>query len=89
MCPVHEFYGYFKGIYARIKVTSVTGHIFNCDFPEIYQDWRRVEPIDLFAAKTEKKEAMPANRIIKHLERQAKGASFVCFWLDCDREGLK
>lgn len=31
--PVHEFIGRFEGRPARLRVTSVTGHVFSTDFP--------------------------------------------------------
>ena len=48
--PVYEFDGSFLGKSARIRVTSVTGHVFSCDFPTAYQRWDSVEPIELFDA---------------------------------------
>ena len=33
-CPVYVYSGMFKGQRATFKVTSVTGHIFNRDFPQ-------------------------------------------------------
>lgn len=29
----------------------------------------------------------PEARVVEHLEREAKGASHLVLWLDCDREG--
>ena len=39
--PVYDFPGTFLGQLANIRVTSVTGHVFSCDFPAAYQSWVR------------------------------------------------
>lgn len=36
---VHEFDGVFKGKKASFKCTSVTGHVYNRDFPSDFQNW--------------------------------------------------
>ena len=83
--PIYEFDGTFLNKNVIIKVTSVTGHVFSVDFPPKYQHWDSVDPIDLFTAPiisiSEK------GGIVKHLERESKGADYLILWLDCDREG--
>lgn len=83
--PVHEFHGRFEGQSARIRVTSVTGHVFSTDFPGQYSNWEAVDPVDLFKAPTRKE---PTNKFITHhLASEGKGADILVLWLDCDREG--
>lgn len=84
--PVYEFNGIFQGQPATFTVTSVTGHVFSLDFPGKYQNWDIVDPNDLFDAPTQKN-AEGKGGIVKHLEREAKGAEVLVLWMDCDREG--
>lgn len=69
--PVYDFEGTFLGKPARIRVTSVTGHVFSCDFPAAYQRWDAVEPVELFDAPIQMN-AEGKGGIVKHLEREGK-----------------
>ncbi|KAJ0403001.1 hypothetical protein ATCC90586_000529 [Pythium insidiosum] len=82
--PVHEFPGQFEGQPCVYRVTSVTGHIYSCDFPPEYSNWDTVEPVTLFTAPTMKK--MESTGVFKQLQSEAKGADVLVLWLDCDRE---
>lgn len=44
---------------ARFKMTSTCGHVMGVDFPARYNNWDRVDPMELFNCPTEKKEANP------------------------------
>ena len=48
--PVHEFRGAFQGQQCMFKFTSVCGHVLGVDFPENYNNWERVDPLDLYTA---------------------------------------
>ena len=85
--PVHEYSGTLFGKPAEFKVTSVTGHVFTCDFPKKYNNWDSCEPLDLFEASVVKEEANPKQHIVKHLSVESKGCAYLILWLDCDREG--
>lgn len=67
------------------KVTSVTGHVFSCDFPQEYQNWNSTDPVDLFAAPT--KRVPQGKGILRLLQNESKGCDYLVLWLDCDREG--
>ena len=83
--PVHVFPGRFKGSRVLFKVTSVTGHVFSCDFPAEYQNWNSTDPVDLFRAPIKR---IPCARgVVRLLENEAKGCDTLVLWLDCDREG--
>ena len=45
---VHYWNGTFKGQSAEFRCTSVRGHVFDCDFPEKFNDWNRVDPAHLY-----------------------------------------
>ena len=56
---VHEFEGRFRGAPAFFKMTSVIGHVFSIDFPPAYNNWDKVDPGQLYDAKTLKGESNP------------------------------
>ena len=84
---IHEFESNFMGQKASIKSTAVTGHVYARDFPKEYSDWYRIDPMSLFEAPTIKKEANPESYLVRHLETEAIGCSYIVLWLDNDREG--
>lgn len=83
---VHEWSGNFRGRSVRFKFTAVTGHVFSLDFYAEFNNWDAVQPLKLFEAGTEKKEASKSH-MCDHLAREARGAAYLILWLDCDREG--
>lgn len=85
--PVHEFRGEFLGRDAHFKFTSVAGHVMTCDFTSAYNNWDRVEPVELFKAPVIKKEANPNMHMPKFLQREGKNCDYLVLWLDCDKEG--
>lgn len=86
-CSVHEWNGTFQNNAARLKMTSVCGHVMGLDFIGKYNNWDRVDPVELFSCPTEKKEAMPKLKMPAFLSQEAKGCDTVVLWLDCDKEG--
>lgn len=68
-------------------MTSVCGHVFSLDFPAKYNNWDKVEPVELFGCSTEKKEATAKLKMPAFLKAEAKGAEYLVLWLDCDKEG--
>ncbi|XP_065835336.1 DNA topoisomerase 3-beta-1-like [Oscarella lobularis] len=86
-CQVHEYAGRFNRSEAFFKMTSVCGHVFSLDFQSRYNNWDAVDPIELFDAETEKKEANPKLHMVKFLQQEARGVDYLVLWLDCDKEG--
>lgn len=68
-------------------MTSVCGHVMSLDFAGKYNNWDKVDPIELFGCPTEKKEAVPRLRIPAFLAQEARGCDLLILWLDCDKEG--
>lgn len=88
ICSVYEYSGTFFGDPCTFVVTSVCGHIFSADFPKQYNNWKSVEPIELYDIDTVKVENnTKGGSIIKHLQHEANSCSYLVLWLDCDREG--
>ncbi|RWS16329.1 DNA topoisomerase 3-beta-1-like protein [Dinothrombium tinctorium] len=87
-CFIHEYRGAFNGISnCLFKFTSVCGHVMTSDFPGKYNNWDRVEPLELFSAPVIKKEANPNLHMPKFLQGEARNADYLVLWLDCDKEG--
>uniref|UniRef100_T1JEW7 DNA topoisomerase n=1 Tax=Strigamia maritima TaxID=126957 RepID=T1JEW7_STRMM len=86
-CSVHEWNGSFKGEQAKFKMTSVCGHVMTTDFPGKYNNWDRVDPVELFQCPTEKKEATVKLQMPKFLQVESRGCDYLVLWLDCDKEG--
>ncbi|KAH9643715.1 hypothetical protein HF086_001825 [Spodoptera exigua] len=86
-CNIHEWHGTFKNEQVRFKMTSVCGHVMSLDFTGKYNNWDKVDPVELFSCPTEKKEAMPRLRIPALLAQESKSCDYLILWLDCDKEG--
>ncbi|XP_026275086.1 DNA topoisomerase 3-beta-1 [Frankliniella occidentalis] len=86
-CSVHEWQGTFRGESVFYKMTSVCGHVMSLDFISKYNNWDRVDPVELFTCPAEKKEATPKLRMTQLLSQEARGCDFLVLWLDCDKEG--
>lgn len=86
-CAIHEWNGTFRSEPVRFKMTSVCGHVMSLDFTGKYNNWDKVDPVELFSCPTEKKEAMPRLRIPAFLSQESKGCDYLILWLDCDKEG--
>lgn len=68
-------------------MTSVCGHVLGVDFISKYNNWDRVDPVELFSCPIEKKEAMPKLKMPAFLAAEAKSCDNLVLWLDCDKEG--
>ncbi|CCI49690.1 unnamed protein product [Albugo candida] len=83
--PIFELTSSFKSVPCLYKITSVTGHMYSCDFPAAYSNWDTVDPESLFQAPTVKK--LESKGLYQQLQKEARGADTLILWLDCDREG--
>ncbi|VEL38172.1 unnamed protein product [Protopolystoma xenopodis] len=86
-CSVHEWSGEFCREHVRFRMTSVCGHVMTLDFQSRYNNWDTVDPMELFVANLEKKEANPKLKMVDFLRYEAKNANVLVLWLDCDKEG--
>ena len=86
-CSVHHWNGIFKNEEVVFNMTSVCGHVMTLDFIGKFNNWDSVDPVELFSAPTEKKEANPKQRMPLFLSQESRGSDYLVLWLDCDKEG--
>ncbi|KAK0089512.1 hypothetical protein PV325_006845 [Microctonus aethiopoides] len=86
-CSVHEWIGQFMTESVNFKMTSVCGHVMSLDFIGKYNNWDKVDPVELFSCPTEKKEAVPKLKIPAFLAKEGSYCDYLILWLDCDKEG--
>lgn len=77
----------FRNERVNMSITSVTGHMMEIEFDNIYKGWNSCRPIDLFDAPVVKYVKKDAKNIEKTLIEEAKHAQVLFLWLDCDTEG--
>ncbi|KAI8941280.1 hypothetical protein NX059_002510 [Plenodomus lindquistii] len=70
-----------------VTFTCVAGHIVAHDFHERFQKWHSCQPAALFDAPIEQSIADDKKAVAKNIENQARYASILFIWTDCDREG--
>ncbi|KAI8870784.1 prokaryotic type I DNA topoisomerase [Ramicandelaber brevisporus] len=88
-CPVYEFDYYLQevGQSVRVAMTSMRGHALELLFPEEYNSWSAVDPVELFTAATREVVIDGMNQCVQGLEQEARRADRVIIWTDCDHEG--
>ena len=67
------------------RCIGLSGHVVGVDFPEEYNDWRDVEPVELIDAPIAKHPTQ--KNIVAALRQLARRASAVTIATDYDREG--
>ncbi|WP_115862416.1 DNA topoisomerase I [Halorussus litoreus] len=67
------------------RCIGLSGHVVGVDFPDEYNDWRDVEPVELIDAPIEKKPTK--ENIVRTLRLLARKADTVSIATDYDREG--
>jgi DNA topoisomerase-3 len=70
-----------------MNMTSVTGHMMELEFDQDIRKWTGCNPIELFDKAVYKTVKDDAKDIKKTLVEEAKKASILLLWLDCDLEG--
>ena len=77
----------FKGIRARMSLTSVCGHMTNLDFGDEHKWNRNPAPELLFDAPVYKDVKNDFKNIERTLIDEARKVDILFLWLDCDLEG--
>ncbi|KAL0227400.1 hypothetical protein P9112_014724 [Eukaryota sp. TZLM1-RC] len=85
--PIHSFTLHYNGKSLNCQSSSVTGHLYNRDFPPSFNNRSNVNPIDLYSAPTV---LVPTNtKLLSHLTNLCKNAQILYLALDNDAEGEK
>ncbi|MPC23527.1 DNA topoisomerase 3-alpha [Portunus trituberculatus] len=84
---IYEFDHNLNGNNVKMVMTSVSGHLLNYAFSGAYKKWEGCSPLDLFSAPVFKVCPADSEPIKRTLEREARSASKLIIWTDCDREG--
>ncbi|XP_014554235.1 hypothetical protein COCVIDRAFT_28628 [Bipolaris victoriae FI3] len=70
-----------------VTFTCVAGHIVAQDFNDRYKKWHSCQPVSLFEAPIVSGIAEDKKVVASNIETQARYASILFIWTDCDREG--
>ncbi|GAA5979660.1 hypothetical protein JCM5350_003800 [Sporobolomyces pararoseus] len=75
--------------FTNFVVTAVAGHLTSNDFDDAYRGWQNCDPVDLFDArvKTFVTQDRDHKGIEANLTAEARKATHLMIWTDCDREG--
>ncbi|POY75102.1 DNA topoisomerase III [Rhodotorula taiwanensis] len=77
------------GGHTDFTVTAVAGHLTSNDFEDQYRKWHSCDPVQLFEARVKTYVTQdPEHRGIEaNLLAEARKATHLMIWTDCDREG--
>ncbi|KAL2201373.1 DNA topoisomerase [Corynascus similis CBS 632.67] len=73
--------------HCSVTMTAVKGHLTAVDFPGEYKQWEYPPPDRLFDAPITTTIHSDNKSIAKNIEDQARYATALVIWTDCDREG--
>ncbi|WBW74315.1 DNA topoisomerase III [Schizosaccharomyces osmophilus] len=80
-----DFGGYIGT--AQVTMTSVSGHLTEASFPSEYNSWSSVPQDILFDARIITSVSKNANVLADNIKKEARNATYLYIWTDCDREG--
>lgn len=85
---VFEWRRRFMGVDKKHRSIALRGHLLQLDFDTQWRSWSKVQPKDLIRAARVSKSVRDGMRSLQQLlQNEARAASAVVLWLDCDREG--
>lgn len=67
--------------------TSVAGHIFNYQFPQVCNNWATTDISTLYREPVLKLPTENGANLIRNLEHFSRDIDLLILWLDCDMEG--
>ncbi|KAH0612601.1 uncharacterized protein H6S33_008981 [Morchella sextelata] len=70
-----------------VTMTSVLGHTVEWDFEDTHRKWSSCAPGSLFEARTVQVIGEKTKDVAANITREARNASMLFIWTDCDREG--
>ncbi|KAJ1918035.1 DNA topoisomerase [Mycoemilia scoparia] len=86
-CRNFDFEYRINGNFVPVTFTSVLGHIKEIEFESDNRSWYSCDPFVLFTAPV--KTMVPDRNagVAKNIQNEARGATHLYIWTDCDREG--
>nr|XP_027214117.1 DNA topoisomerase 3-alpha-like [Penaeus vannamei] len=84
---IYEWDMMLRGEQCHMVMTSVSGHLLNQSFTGHYRKWTSCNPLHLFDAPVVKICTQDMEPIKRTLEKEARAATRLIIWTDCDREG--
>lgn len=70
-----------------MNMTSVSGHMMELEFGNEVKSWTGISPVELFDKPVFKSVKEESKNLERTLTEEAKKASILLLWLDCDLEG--
>lgn len=77
----------WQGQDVDMVMTSVLGHLMELDFNSECKNWRSTELEVLFTAEIVKSVKPENEKVAANIKAEARTASHLIIWTDCDREG--
>ena len=85
---IYEFPYTVENRQCTMAFTSVTGHLMEVDFEPAHKNWKGCNPgVLIEGAPVVKRVAHNKGLVAENLQKEARRASWLILWLDCDREG--
>ncbi|CAJ0565798.1 unnamed protein product, partial [Mesorhabditis spiculigera] len=84
---IYSFTMDFQGQQTIIAVTSVSGHLMSLDFGPEMKDWHGTTMERLFDAPVIRFVSKDMQPVAQNIANEARNASTLVIWTDCDREG--
>ncbi|CAJ0577349.1 unnamed protein product, partial [Mesorhabditis spiculigera] len=84
---IYSFTMDFQGQQTIIAVTSVSGHLMSLDFGPEMKDWHGTTMERLFDAPVIRFVSKDMQPVAQNVANEARNASTLVIWTDCDREG--
>ncbi|KAJ2671440.1 DNA topoisomerase 3-alpha [Coemansia sp. RSA 1085] len=82
-----DFQYRISGTFEQATMTSVAGHVTELDFPLNVRRWQSCNPLCLFTSPIVESIEERTRDIASNLELEARTATHLYIWTDCDREG--
>ncbi|KAJ2140759.1 DNA topoisomerase 3-alpha [Coemansia sp. RSA 564] len=76
-----------SGDFVQATMTSVAGHVTELDFPQNARRWNACDPVYLFTSPVIETVEERTKKVARNLELEARTATHLYIWTDCDREG--
>ncbi|KAF3085648.1 DNA topoisomerase [Orbilia oligospora] len=80
-------YKFNQWSHCEVTMTAVQGHTEEIDFVDRFRKWSDCDPVELFDAPITKNIEKDKRSIADNIQKEARNATILFIWTDCDREG--